>query len=469
MRAILVVLAVFAVSCGAQETVSDGAETTTTAAADSGEAIETDSDEDDASQDDTSEVTTDEGSSSEETPAEVATTEAEADPETSSSTSTTESITTTEAPETSTSSTSSTTTTTEAVAQTSGDPELDALIDELAAYVEAERGLEFLSRPQVQLLDDDEFGDAWIALINEDAAENATSYADFTDIYQTMGIISDDRALDDIWRRFGEAGVLGYYETSLGAIVLRNGEINTLARTTLVHELVHALEDQHFGLSRDEYDDRTDEIGWTFSSLIEGSARVIENRYRSTLTEAELQEEVAAIQALPRSVSLTEFNSSFLELQFGRYNYGEDFADVLWAEGGQAAIDAALTSPPTSSELILNPFSFTSGARAEAPLAAPPAEGEIFEQGVWGEAAWIALFADSVDLSTSVDLADGWGGDWYVAWRDGAQTCVRIDVSADDADEFVEYERAIAQWARLELGRELETVNSETLRLTVCE
>ena len=166
IRAILVVLALFAVSCGAQETASDGAETTTTEAADSGEPIEPDSEVDDASEDDTSEITTEEGASSEETPAEVETTEPEADPDTSSSTSTTESTTTTEAPETSTSSTSSTTTTTtEAIAESSGNPELDALIDELAAYVEAERGLEFLSRPQVQLLDDDAFGDAWICLL----------------------------------------------------------------------------------------------------------------------------------------------------------------------------------------------------------------------------------------------------------------------------------------------------------------
>lgn len=377
-------------------------------------------------------------------------------------------------PESSTTTTEAPTTTTTILGEvseeeTSGDPELDDLITELAAFVEAERGLEFLSRPQVRLLDEDEFAQAWLDLINGDAEENATDFANFTDIYQTMGIISDDLSLQEIWLRFGEAGVLGYYETDIGAIRLRSGDINALTRTTLVHELVHALEDQHFGLSRDEYDDRDDEISWAFSALIEGSARVIENRYRAAYTNSELQEERAAINSIPRSVSLAEFEASFLELQFGRYNYGTTLAIELWDDGGSAAVDRAFQSPPSSSEQVLSPQLFLDGVAPDAPLSAPPADGEVFEEGVWGEAAWAALLADSGNLSTALTVADGWGGDWYVAWRDGSETCVRIDVTADDAAELAEYETAIGQWTSLQSGRELESVGSDLLRLTVCE
>ena len=208
------------------------------------------------------------------------------------------------------------TTTTESIEST-GNAELDLLVDELSAYVEEERGLTFTSRPQISLLDDDAFGQAWVELVANDASENATSYQDFTDIYQAMGIISVDATLEEIWIRFGEAGVIGYYETESEEIVLRNGEINALARTTLVHELVHALEDQNFDLDRESYEDREDEINWAFSALAEGSARVIENRYRASLSNDERAEEQSAIAELPRSVSFSEFNQSFLELQFG--------------------------------------------------------------------------------------------------------------------------------------------------------
>lgn len=350
---------------------------------------------------------------------------------------------------------------------TSGDPELDALIDELAAFVEVERGLRFERRPEVALLDETEFANAWTQLVAEDAEENVESYANFTNIYAAMGIISSDRSLEEIWTRFGDAGVLGYYDTETEQVRLRAGEINTLTKTVLVHELVHALEDQVFDLDRDSYADRDDESSWAFSSLIEGSARVIENRYRSTLSQAELDDENAAIAALPRSVSLGEFNSSFLELQFGRYTYGETFADALWAQG-QSELDQALVTPPTSSELIIDPASFLAGSAADSPVSPPPADGLVIEDGVWGEAAWVALLSDIVSLSEARNIADGWGGDWYVAWRDGSQTCVRIDLAADTANELVQYESALNRWVDAGSSRQLDSPSADLLRLTAC-
>ncbi len=364
--------------------------------------------------------------------------------------------------------TTSATSTTTTVAASSGDPELDVLIDELMVFLEAERGLVFLERPRVELLDGDEFSQAWLDLITEDVAENGESYSNFTDIYQTMGIISDDVSLAEIWQMFGEAGVLGYYDADAELITLRSGEINALTRTTLVHELVHALEDQHFDLGREEYDDRDDEISWAFTSIVEGSARVIENRYRDTFTDEEIQEENEARFALPRSVSFNEFTPSFLELQFGVYRYGETFADALWAQG-QSAVDAALTLPPVTSELIFEPASFLSGAAADSSLRAPPADGAIFEQGAWGQAAWVGLLSDVMPVNDASAATNGWGGDYFVAWRNGAETCVRVDVSADSEAELASYADAISRWAQLQAGRTVESPSDGVVRLTACE
>ncbi len=350
---------------------------------------------------------------------------------------------------------------------TSGDPELDALVDELAAFVEIERGLNFERRPEIALLDSDEFADEWTRLISEDAAENAESFENFTNIYQTMGIISPDRTLEEIWTRFGDAGVLGYYDSETEQIRLRAGEINTLTKTVLAHELVHALEDQVFDLDRDHYSDRDDEISWAFSALVEGSARVIENRYRETLSEAERADENAALAALPRSVSFSEFTASFLELQFGRYNYGETFADALWAEG-QSELDQTFIAPPTSSEQVLDPGQFLGGVDADSPVSPPPADGQIIEDGVWGEAAWVALLSDVVSLNEARDIANGWGGDWYVAWNEGDSTCVRVDLVADTDEELVQYETALERWSSAGDRRALRSPSPGLLRLDAC-
>ena len=345
---------------------------------------------------------------------------------------------------------------------------LDDLVDELSAFVERERGLEFVERPVVQTLDSGDFNDAFRALIARDVAENTESFANFTDVYQAVGVIDDGSDLAEIWTRFGDAGALGYYDTATGEIVLRGGsELTTFTETVLVHELVHALEDQVFGLDQDErFANRIDEIDWTFSALVEGSARVIEARYRATFTQAELEEENAARNSIPRSVSLDEFTPSFLELQFGRYRYGEDFAETLW-DFGQAEVDAAYADPPATSESVVNPEAFVAGDDQLRDMAFPPADGDIFEQGTWGQAGFAALLADVFDRSEALERTQGWGNDRFVAWRDGEVSCVRIHVSADSPDALDSYASALEEWAQFG-DRRIFFPTADLIRITSC-
>lgn len=345
--------------------------------------------------------------------------------------------------------------------------ELSILIDELIAFVERERGHEFTSTPNVVLLEEEQFTAAWNELIRDDAAKYEVEYQDFTDIYRAMGIIEGSATLEEIWIRFGDAGVIGYYDSDSGGIVLRSGEITTFTKTVLVHELVHALDDQIFGIDRIEYDDRDDEISWTFSALVEGSAGVIEERYRDNLTSAERDEELAVQRSLPRSVSLSEFNDSFLELQFGRYRYGDDFAAALWDEG-QPTFDDAFVTPPSTSEIVIDPAAYLDGEGAEPAVDAPPADGTVFRSGVWGEAAWAAVLADVFDPGTALDLADGWGGDRFVAWRSGAETCVRLHVGADTPGQLDNYADALEEWSSAVPGREIFYPTADLVRVTSC-
>jgi hypothetical protein len=345
--------------------------------------------------------------------------------------------------------------------------ELSRLTDELIEFVEIERGYTFQTRPGIEFLDDAAFGASWQELISENAEKYSSDYANYTDIYRAMGVIDGERTLEEIWTRFGDAGVIGYYDPATGDIKLRTGELTTFTTTVLVHELVHALEDQVFGLERDEYVDRADEIGWTFSALTEGSARYIESRYRDTLSATERDEELAARRSLPRTVSLTEFTTSFLELQFGRYRYGESFAEALWASG-QSAVDAAFIDPPSTSELILDPAAYLGGQQPDSDVNAPPGDGPTFESGVWGEAAWAAVLADTFDRDEALEFANGWGGDRFVAWRTGGQTCVRVHVEADTPAELDDYAFALEGWAREVGGREIFYPTADVLRVTAC-
>ncbi len=109
--------------------------------------------------------------------------------------------------------------------------DLSRLLDELIVFVEQERGHEFTTRPVVTLLSGTAFTAEWDALIATDALESADEYANNTDIYRAMGIIDDSATLEEIWKRFGDAGVLGYYDPDGGDIVLRAGDITAFTET----------------------------------------------------------------------------------------------------------------------------------------------------------------------------------------------------------------------------------------------
>ena len=53
-------------------------------------------------------------------------------------------------------------------------------------------------------------------------------------------------------------------------------------------------------------------------------------------------------------------------------------------------------------------------------VAEPPADGEAFDQGTFGDSCCSSCSPTAVSLRRPpATLLIGWGGDQYVAWRDG--------------------------------------------------
>lgn len=381
--------------------------------------------------------------------------------ETAPSTGSVPATTTTEPAAVSTTSTSS-----EAPTTSLAPTDLDRALEDLIPFVERERGHQFVNTPVVTQLQGDDFVDAFAAVVERNADRYAQDYTNFTGIYHAMGIIGPDDNLEDIWSSFGDAGVLGFYDREQQQVFLRGSGVDEFTKIVLVHELVHALDDQIFGIERPEYDDRDDEIAWAFSSVLEGNARVIENRYRDTLSASERAAAAEQQRSLPRGTSLRLFTESFLELQSAKYVYGEQLMSELWSDGVDA-VDAVMVSPPSASEQVLNPELVVGGDEADGPLRAPPADGRIFEQGVWGQIGLESILRDELDAETARAAADGWGGDWYVAWTSGSQTCVRLDVQADSADDLDELADALQSWS-VRGDREVYYPTADLVRVTAC-
>jgi hypothetical protein len=345
-----------------------------------------------------------------------------------------------------------------------GSDELESVVDELSAFVESERELEFIDPVDVELADDDEFEQR---LLDDFEAEDEADIRDTEAIFRALGFIDADVDLVDQLKGVLSAGVVGFYDPETNELVVRGTEATPYARKVIVHELTHAIDDQHFELYRPEMEDADDETASAFTALVEGNAVTVEEAYADTLPPEEADEADEEEAAIGEDTNFDQFPQILLDLIGAPYQLGPPLVDAIIADGGEAAVDAAIEDPPVSSEQVLDPSLFLSG---EQPLdvAEPPADGESFDQGTLGQLMLLLLLDDGgVDQEVARQAAIGWGGDQYVAWHDGDQTCVRATFEGDTGSDTAEMAEALASWAGDRDGASVSAAGDQVI-LTSC-
>jgi hypothetical protein len=327
-----------------------------------------------------------------------------------------------------------------------GDPvdeaELRQIVDEISTFVEQERGLEFEEAVDVELASGDEFEQRLLEDFEEDAEELET-----TGVFLTgLGLVEPDVDVVEAMRALLGGGVVGFYDPETAELVVRGSTVSPYVRTTIAHELVHALDDQHFELDRPEYDDADDEIGFGFQAVAEGNARRVENAYRASMSDEEQRQADEEEASIGANLDISAIPPAMLGLADAPYSLGIEFVQALLDDGGQSALDRAFEEPPRTSEQILHPDAYLEGdPRTEVPH--PRTQGEVVDQGVAGELLVYLALASVLDDSMAISAGEGWGGDWAVAWRDGDRSCVTMNVVGDTADDTGELRDAFDQWA----------------------
>ncbi len=94
-------------------------------------------------------------------------------------------------------------------------------MDEAIAFVEATRGRRFLTEPEVVVLDDVEFVERLDADLEEDFAVDPDGVAMYNAFYRSLGLIAADDSIDEIYRDFSAAGILGLYNPTTDELVVR--------------------------------------------------------------------------------------------------------------------------------------------------------------------------------------------------------------------------------------------------------
>ncbi|HEX2192432.1 MAG TPA: hypothetical protein VHH09_04500 [Acidimicrobiales bacterium] len=333
----------------------------------------------------------------------------------------------------------------------------DAVVADLRAFVERERGLTFLRPVPVELQSDEEFG-ATLRRLERRRGGDADA-AVLVNVLRALGLV--DGPFDaSVLESGADEEVLGFYDPGRRRLYVRGDEATPAVRRVVVHELVHALADQHFGLERPALDRREDEAARAFAALVEGDAVRVEERFYESLSAEERRAADVAADAVG-SID-PDLPRVFEVLLAFPYDAGSAFVAALAAAGGPERINAAFANPPSTSEQILHPERFLADEPGK-DVTSPVPDGRVVDRGVLGELGLRLLLQEGVDRGAAARGADGWGADRYVAWTNGDQTCVRAHVVMDspaDRDELLD---GLRQWAARNPGANVDGADPVTL------
>ncbi len=344
---------------------------------------------------------------------------------------------------------------TTAQAAAPGSP-LDTLARQLQGFVERERGLSFKAPVKVSVLDDAAFR----AKVTEIDDEGRKDIEESQAVLRGMGLLGRDVDLVKSVRDFAGASVLGVYDPETDELVVRGGEqLTPLVRLTLAHELTHALDDQRFNLDRKDLGDEAD---YGFAALVEGSALRVEDAYQRSLSSDDRararKEESAQAGTIPDNIP------PVVAFAFGfPYAYGPDLVSAVVEAGGNARLDAAFAKPPASTEQAIDPRRYLGNDQPRS-VPVPRADGAAFDEGEIGQFFLFLMLRSELSDNAARDASVGWGGDRYVAWRDGERTCVRMDFVMDNPSENDELVKALRSWA----GKRKGTASAAGSSVTTC-
>jgi hypothetical protein len=263
-----------------------------------------------------------------------------------------------------------------------------------------------------------------------------TFYDRRTQAWRTIGVIPPGSDIRESLLAFQTGQVVGFYNPANGELVyLSSGDLlgNLTERVILAHELTHAIDDQHFDLTRIDDIAATcdDEAFQAALGAVEGSAQHFAFAVAARFPGGTIDQ---GGDGLPAGVP-----PFIMQLQFWPYTAGQAFIDELDRRGGVGAVNGALESFPTSTEQVMHPERYPNDV--PQPVDVPDASAELGEG--WrdldvmtvGEEWLQTMLRLRLDHATADDAAAGWDGGTYRAWTDGdAVAVVMTTVWDSDAD-----------------------------------
>ena len=329
-------------------------------------------------------------------------------------------------------------------------------VAELKAQVSEIRGLEWKGDLPIRVVSPAELDRRVAELTAVERAKDLDDMVALEAVLKLLQLIPRDVDLTATLDKLLAGGVLGFYDDEARELFVGGdpeSDLDLATQSTMVHELNHALTDQHFNFgdrNRALSDQDLAEESLALSALIEGDAELVRTIWSDENLTPRQRVEAETGGGGDPSVYF-ETPTYILESLFFPYLSGLEFATALHDEGGFPAVDDAYRQPPVSSEEILHPDLFVPGrtvARPDLPDLAAATGCTALDTSTIGEFDMAQVLDRHVPEDDARQAAAGWNGDAYGLVRCGTAVGMADRWRTDTPADLTELADSLGQWAR---------------------
>ena len=295
----------------------------------------------------------------------------------------------------------------------------DPRVADLAAFVEAHRGLTYKHPVPVQFLAEADY----IALF--DTNESSSDAATKAQIAANAAKARDDAAILDAAglapagydpvaasTTVAQTTTLGFFDPQADKVFVRGNTMTPALRVVLVHELTHVLQSQWFTIKLGGANDLD------VRAVVEADAIRIQDEYQATLPAADQTQAEAGNGASASSAAdLADVPAALVDQSYAPYVLGPMFVKTIADKGGNAAVDKLFTSFPGDRDLV-NPALYTGTVdEIVVPVSAPSGATVIAQPHLWSMFDALTMLDAWLPWRDARTPFDAWTGGGYVSYR----------------------------------------------------
>lgn len=283
-------------------------------------------------------------------------------------------------------------------------------------------------------------------------------------VIQKLGLIPPSMDYKDFTLKLLTEQVGGYYDPEKKTFFIAAWLPMDQQKPVMVHELTHALQDQHFDIGRFQKEDRrsnNDDRSLARQAIFEGDAMAVMLDYM-------LEPAGRNFTQLPNLVTVMRQQFSAMESQFEvfkeapmflkeellfPYGYGAAFLQKLRSSQPWGAVDKLYQDLPASTEQIMHPEKYletrdqprTVELKDPSPAMSPGWKSSY--HNVLGEFSIYLLLKAFVPEETARTAAAGWGGDEVLLVQNSAgESAVFVSTVWDSVEDAGQFYAAMDSW-----------------------